>query len=307
MVDESPYPPEGFNPLEATDAELEEYALPPRPSAKEEEELEEWTEMMSLWTYEPPQPPDPCASDSVTSSSVAAGIETGTPEKNSIWAGYTATSPGEDLGYDAAYSRMTAPTSYPTSCAGSEVVDWVGIGGVAYGQQKHAGLVQAGVMSDSGNHIRAFYDVRGIGGGGLNIEKLKRDEFEVNSKDEVSVAVEWNSNHTRYIFRWFDWQTGAHKVKRMGGEEAKRRFYDPSTADFMVEAPPKTTQEETPLKKFKQITFAKPHTRKLNGKFFRLGEDFPEEWDMFRHGVEMASPEGLFKTGFTDVWHACDG
>lgn len=46
-----PVPPEGFNPVRASDEDLATYGFPPRPT--EAKELAEWTENMSAYRYTP--------------------------------------------------------------------------------------------------------------------------------------------------------------------------------------------------------------------------------------------------------------
>jgi hypothetical protein len=94
----------------------------------------------------------------------------------------------------------------------------------------------------------------------------------------------------------------------MGGPEAKQRFFEPSTADFILEAPSRSFGGEAPLRKIKPLHMFQIRARKVNGKVTELGEDSPEEVAMYRGGTQMAEPEGLFGSGgeFFNIWHACD-
>ena len=53
---EIPVPPADFEPLEASNEELEEYGIPPRPDENDTERLAEWTARMSNFTVQEEEP-----------------------------------------------------------------------------------------------------------------------------------------------------------------------------------------------------------------------------------------------------------
>jgi len=150
-----PTPPANFDPLSATPAQLEEYALPPRPT--DPADLAEWTSLVSESTPEQAPPASmtvtmatPTVASPATASATMAtpASMTGARLDGNRSAGYAVGQPGyygAHNKYDGVKAHITLPTQQGQAlCTNNPQQDigmsiWVGLSG--WGQD----LVQAGV------------------------------------------------------------------------------------------------------------------------------------------------------------------
>jgi hypothetical protein len=107
-------PPAGFQPATATNAQLNEYGLPPRPTASTP--LARWhTEMRN---FKPASPPPAFLAES--HAHAANNYSTN-------WSGYAVV--GGDGAFNHAEIWYTEPTFFSSSCSTNADVTWAGIGG----------------------------------------------------------------------------------------------------------------------------------------------------------------------------------
>jgi Peptidase A4 family len=112
-------PPEGFEPLKASNAELEEYDIPtPPPTGTAMHET--WEKMMSKLHFTEPEP------TFVEVHALYAGIEDRTSSK---WSGYLAQSSSQS--YNSVTGIFSVPTAVKSekSCPKATMSAWAGLGG----------------------------------------------------------------------------------------------------------------------------------------------------------------------------------
>lgn len=128
-------PPAGWTPLESTDAQLQLYGFPPRPSAVQTAARAEWDHTFATWKGS--ARPGLCVTDK----------SNGTPSEN--WSGNELSSVRNS--YLAISGRFTEPTFVAGCAHASSHAIWSGIGG----DGADAGLIQTG--TDTGSDLSSIY------------------------------------------------------------------------------------------------------------------------------------------------------
>jgi len=131
-----PSPPIGFDPLRASDSDLERYGFPPRPARAEERSG--WTEDMATWQPSPHR--GLCVTDRRFGSFVDgpdALVSAVPPGIDVPWSGYVADESVDT--YIAAQGDYNQKAFGATACSPAEMGSWVGIGGYTTGS-----LIQVG-------------------------------------------------------------------------------------------------------------------------------------------------------------------
>jgi len=106
--------PPGFDPLMATDAQLDAYGLPPRPA--DANALRDWTQQMSHMHMVQP-PPFLVELPNVRADTIYA----------TNWSGYMVTGPAATFTH--AETWYVEPTFYSSVCSSNAEVTWAGLGG----------------------------------------------------------------------------------------------------------------------------------------------------------------------------------
>jgi hypothetical protein len=237
--------PNGFCPVKATDAQLQEYGFPARP--KDASALASWTSKWSRWV-EKRSSVEPYL---VISPFRAAG----TPQYKPNWSGY------EDLNSSRSWYTMVAadlvqPYWNYNSPANAEVVSWVGLGGNGYTDQ----LVQCG--TEMGWHpstpttgyyaagvCSAWYEYLPYDPTTINVLP-----FTINSGDQINMMTTWNPTyeingvHYPATFVVWDWTTMSHF--NIVVPDPNNQGYDGGTAEVVDERPGLSDGGYTPLADF---------------------------------------------------------
>jgi hypothetical protein len=246
VVAKSITPPPGFNPLLASDEQLVEYGLPPRPTGSAAA-LAQWTQAMAAWKGAP------TPKLAVKLSHPAS--QTNDTNGNGNWTGYVNTSSQQT--YSGAESTFAAPNVGP-SCGFNPVSGetggpggmsiWTGLGGL-FSQQ----LIQSGITAGEslvggpGPTVwQPFWEmIATINGGNYNLgpDLLKS----VNQ----SAAVAINPGNTVWSKTTYDTSSGTATYfveNETSGQSSSfsvsntfygptSDFYDGSSADFVTEDP----------------------------------------------------------------------
>lgn len=110
-------PPAGFRPETASDAQLDEYGFPPRPT--DSTSLAAWQAEMSRWQGSAPPPPF------LAEANVSADTE-----YSPNWAGYVIESLPQDITiFNHAEGWYVEPSLGSSRCSSNSVVTWAGLGG----------------------------------------------------------------------------------------------------------------------------------------------------------------------------------
>ncbi len=225
-------PPEDFDPLTATDEELDRYCFPDRPEAavtlsNEVSDYSEWYSLMSNYTGTP----EPEISISV--QPVDPEPDTPTTRATSIsfynWSGYAS-----DLGDSSSkfYTQAQMDYKQPTiSSVESGAVTlnsyWIGFGGYN-GSQK---LVQAGTSTSGINTHKAWYEYLSDTGETVYMQYI--DSLAVSAGDNIHVYIAFQKANDKFEYYIANNSTG----KSASGYvelDADTQF-DGTTVEWVVE------------------------------------------------------------------------
>lgn len=265
-------PPPGFNPAMASDAQLDEYGFPPRPT--DPHALATWQDEMTQWTAVAPptsfQVVDPNIKfDTVTSNN---------------WSGYAiSANPGFFNHAEAWYEE---PYIYGSSCSSTAESTWAGIGGYSGSALGQDGTAYGENLGGIGSH-QAWYEV--IPGGGpqpINLYGHSGSEFDASTKT-ISGG---------YRFYVYDYYTHVSKAV-----DISTGSYSGDSAEVIVEHP---TGLLSGLSNFGTMSF---YQTEANGNYFNnYTASRHGIWMYDTFGTLMANPSGIGTYGaFTDTQHSC--
>lgn len=198
-----PVPPEGFKPLTATDEQLETYGFPPRPDKDNQEDYEDWVEIMSS-----------CKSASVPN--LRQVIENEESEDNSISALSVSNSLSQRAaGYSALeftnfYSQVQGDFVQPTivyapgNCVNTFMV---GFGDLYYQHTYSKPAAVAGTRCEGKGQAYAYYECRGVGV--KNTTKVLSN-VKVNPGDKVHVYVAYQKANNAFNYYIVNVTTGEY-------------------------------------------------------------------------------------------------
>ena len=196
-------PPPGFNPLKASDAQLQEYNLPTR---RQFGPL--WARLMRSAHHFLTPPPFLVALPNVRAALT-----------NDHWSGYMAT--GHN--YTSAFADYTEPHIYPASCHSSSLVEWAGLGGWNTGDLAQDGTAIS--APGAGNH-QSWIEV-------LPLEPhIMPQPLYATRGDQFNATTTWHTNPERYSFYMVNVHTG-DAIDPV----VRTHYHDPSTAEVITERP----------------------------------------------------------------------
>ncbi|HCR41542.1 MAG TPA: hypothetical protein DIW41_11640 [Lachnospiraceae bacterium] len=224
-----PVPPAGFNPITATDEQLETYCFPRRPVTREAEAMNTWLALIENYT-ETPIP--------VISIGKKQTQETQqTPETRSIsssisrnWSGYSVS--------DSIYTQVQMDYTEPTitsAVSGAASCEWVGIGGYpdAFGVAK---LVQAGTVQFGTSSHKAWYEYLNNSSEETNYPMTYIDSLSINAGNSIHVYISFQRANNRFEYYIANNSTGKSQAMYIDNVPSDI-FYDGTTAEWIVERP----------------------------------------------------------------------
>jgi hypothetical protein len=226
----SAVPPDNFNPVTATDEQLQKYGFEPRP--KDSSKLNAWQERMSHYK----STPIPAIGVTDFRENINQSLQDNA--QNTIynsdyscpsWSGYE----NDVGGFNATEGDFVIP-SISSTYSEAEESSWVGIGGDQLHFGGNGGLIQAGVYWErSTGKYTPFYEW--INAAGQGVQGLSFSGISVKAGDLVDIYVDWSNplNYTAY-FGIEDLTNGqsANYTATLNSN-----FYDTKTADWIDEAP----------------------------------------------------------------------
>lgn len=177
-----PVPPEGFDPLTATDEQLETYCFPRRPVARDAEAMEAWLAMVENYSGTPV--PEISVVDRQTVDS-QQDIETRStsPSGSKNWSGYSVSG--------SIYTQVQMDYTEPTILSavnGAASCEWVGIGG--YPDSNNVGkLVQAGTVQFGTQTHKAWYEYLNNSSEETNYPMTTIDSLTIHAGDKIHVYI----------------------------------------------------------------------------------------------------------------------
>lgn len=203
-----PTPPPSFDPITASDDDLESYGLPPRPSNRDAAAV--WSADMENWKRNPD--PGLCATD-------YRAVQSGN------WAGYFAD--GSAGSYHAVQGDYRQPSSLSTTCANSTLASWTGLGG--YDSEK---LIQAGTAYLLGSTTAvAWYEYLGPNGQGIPLTVMAGVTISPGDRIHTYEVIQTSTGQTTFYVANLTNGTSKSVIKTL----SVSTYYDGSTAEFIDE------------------------------------------------------------------------
>ena len=230
MTLNAPVPPNGFQPLTASAAQLAEYDFPPRPSSPAD--LATWQNEMSYATT--PTVPNP---------SLGIGCSQNTTFVNGSWSGWNGLN-SSDTNWVAVQGEFSQPASW--GCAGDAESSWVGLGGGAGATGGAGGLIQKGtsIYEDPNSTYAPFYEVLNsvavqkkyswaypVFPGSPSLPPGNGAYLDMSYDQSNTTAYFWIENTTTGNYLSTSWDVA------LGILQTGEQIYDGSTADWVDEWP----------------------------------------------------------------------
>jgi len=221
-------PPEGFNPIEASDEILERYGFPERPEDVESEDYAEWVALMESYTGTPE--PEIYVVEKESDNVTALNTDdtyAATSESSLNWSGYMSNLGSSSSTY---YTQVQMDYTQPTvSAIKSGITNlnsyWVGLGGYNTGR-----LVQAGTSTQGLSTHKAWYEYLSPTGKTVSMQFLS---LSVSAGDNMHVYISFQKSNNLFNYYIANNTTG----KSVSGTitlSASTQF-DGTTAEWIVE------------------------------------------------------------------------
>jgi hypothetical protein len=299
-----PQPPANFNPLKASEAELERYAFPKRPSSEEQVQLAKWEEEMG--TYKEMAPPTACTGAPPPRSGISGRVRhTGTSGSYN-WSGYVTNAPTNRYQWNAAEGDFYQVNGAAhTSCKSNAILSsWVGLGG--FEPEVYGGFIQDGTDAYTNGSTDVWYEMYS----GLKNKNGYFPEMYVNPGDYIGFLVEYSTSTSTASFITYDQNTGVYRSVVI--PETGIGYYDGSSGDFIEERPGVAgTENYYPLLNFGTSQFYYAEVRTAAGNWTFLGETNNVKNQMWsgggiEKGKKLASPGITTETnGYVNVYYNC--
>lgn len=306
-LSEFPVSPEGFNPLSASEGELEMYGYPPRPT--DPEKLAEWEEVMAHagGTAEPGGCAGVASEEAQPKEEPVGATELST--KPSM-AGFVFQGGGTDK-WIGASARWNAPGPTKPYCAASASSagesTWIGLGG---GEQ---GFFQTGTNFGVGKEgVHTFYEKFYAETPGTSAsEEPVESKFTITPGDPIYAELEWRARPERAYSFVVDVKEEKHQAFLSG--PGKGSLYNGNIVGFIgAERPGKVKGTgHFLLQDFGSSKIRRGHLHLSNeGGWRNLGQSTTRyHWNM-QEGAKsnlMAKTSALEEEGkaFTTTWEAC--
>lgn len=309
-----PTPPNGFNPLKATAAQLSEYGFPAKPT--DPQDLAAWTNAMSKWKGVIPQKKPillpikllPVQAHAHVGNQTSAGNEIG--YSSPVYAGYVDFNQTGN-GFTDVHSEWNEPAI--SSPLQSQYANWVGFGGYSEpGTQigSHPDLMQAGVVAYNATgttNYTPFFQVAPLDSGVWSVN------LSVSEGQEIYTDISYTTGATGGTFSYYieNLTTGQSAPGMVMNTSL---YYDGTEADVITEDPTDTaTGAPWKLGDFYQTSFTDSNTNNsanepyamldLNNPYIVVGV---YSYNSSDNNV-LASPSGITNsTSFTNVWYHAD-
>lgn len=266
-------PPKGFDAVDATAEELEDFAFPPRPT--EPSALKNWESMVSQ--FQTTAPPIACMGKVGPSLSPAEGeIEFSTLSGGRNWSGYIANAPKYPTHFVMAEAHYYQPSGTRTSCkSNAQEASWVGLGG-----RNTGALIQAGTSVNTSNGVGAFAVWKAGHSYHNGNPKLS---FEPGDYMGMYAAYDLAAEHVYFYLE----NVTTHELSPFLGENIGSNYYDGSSAEAIIERPSVKVGEEVsllPLLNYGRMTWWNTMVQTSANIVYPIGEVNNLQQEMTRSG-----------------------
>jgi hypothetical protein len=220
-------PPYGFDPLIATDDELERYCFPSRP-ALSSTDYTEWEALMSNYTGTPDPQIETKKVPTKKSTMVSSTLKTTAPTTQyaNNWSGYVAYLNTSSTTY---YNQVQTDYTHPSISSISGWcynAYWVGLGGWNSGN-----LVQAGTATiDIADHF-AWYEYLSDTATSVNIQRIT--SLPINAGDSIHVYISFQKANNKFEYYVANNTTGQSAAAYITLSYVD--YLDGTTAEWVVE------------------------------------------------------------------------
>lgn len=220
-------PPEGFNPLTASEKELQTWGFPPRPSNAAG--VEEWKELVG--GYKNAVYHEGCRQTSDEKDHRYLG-----ESYSEIWSGYEDVAPSNQMKWHGVFGRYYQPVNHGSCNANANVASWVGLGGDA-SQPGGERFMQAGTETNANGYVQGWIEWWTTGEIRYHYEpiiyKPTGEKFIVEEGNYILMSLYYNYElETYYVYITND-HTG--ETELIDGKIG-HQFYDGNTAEWIDEA-----------------------------------------------------------------------
>lgn len=221
-----PVPPDDFQPLTASDEQLETYGFPPRPDEENVEDYEEWVEIMSCYKSTAIPEVELVGKDKADIPEVVDNqinpLSASNFSVSNYGAGYSASLSEANKFFSQVQGDFTQPTITSTSgeCANMFMV---GFGAL----QGNCGI-SAGTRCIGNLQASAYYSCYGNSG----TDRLTINSVKVNPGDKVHVYVSYQRANNIFNYYIVNMTTGTQTANVVEYDHAN--FYDGKKASWYV-------------------------------------------------------------------------
>ncbi|MGO9900345.1 MAG: hypothetical protein ACLP0J_11760 [Solirubrobacteraceae bacterium] len=277
LVEEIATPPQGLNPVTASDAQLAEYMLPPRPQGLAQ--LENWiAQVQDLHVATPPP------------FLVQSTIRRSSPSYN--YSGYEVD--GSRNQFTVAEVNYNEPTAYSSACPTNSVATWAGLSSGA-GQSV---LGQDGTEHDTpGGSDYMWSEVLGPNG---DLENTNYPVY-VSANQNVIANVQWSPSSLTFTGYIYDASNGGYQPWTLPNVPSS--YPTGAIAYAIIERPENSNESLTNLTNFKTMTI---NAAAYNSSYFPTNSTEDVMYDT--GGTLMATPNNSISApfgAFTDTQHSC--
>ena len=247
-----PVPDPSWDPLTASNSELEHFGFPPKPQGNSS--LDEWAKEVSGIHISAPS--DLCLASTSTFELTHIAH---------FWSGYV-TVPTANVEYRAVAATYHEPDIGFDACGSSFVSNWVGLGGLNEFGHTSAGLIQAGTMYDPTTTKHSlWYEYLDASSNGQPQITVNDSRLIPNPGVEIRVSVYYYPASQSSTFTFLNVSTGSlisFNRKNMNN------YFDGSTAEVIIERPTLLVggiQFQTTLANFGTTHFSSVYATGSNG------------------------------------------
>lgn len=202
-----PVPPEGFNPLTATDEQLETYGFPPRPDEQNAEDYADWVEIMSCCKSTPVPEIKQIVEYDEHEENMISELNNIVEDISQVGAGYSA---APSSGFcSQVQGDFVQPAIIDTqgTCVNTFMI---GLGDISYNPNGNYTVTAAGTRCVGQGQAYAYYECQG--GGNVAKKSKVLSNVEVNSGDKVHVYVAYQKANNAFNYYVLNVTTGQYSA-----------------------------------------------------------------------------------------------
>lgn len=295
VINEFPVPPDGFDPLNASNETLETYGFPVRPSNPEEKA--KWTERMKNYKTTPIPEIEQTeivhglnrAVPAQETSLITRALDSNTQSYN--WSGYVAKGNFSQVQGD--FVQPTISSSEPSYTHEST---WVGLGGY----YTNSGLVQTGTSITTyqgGRHYYAWYEY--LSSANPNPE-IRMTSVTVNPGDRIHAYCSFQKSNNKFNAYIANDTNGTSQAVLISISASE--YFDQRTAEFINEHP-SWGATDNGLTNYGVTNWTNCKVYTMTGTWMNLGSTTYYRVTMInRNGNVLAEPSNLSGTSFINTW-----